>query len=311
METAPIALFVYDRPFHLHETITSLRANRLAAQSDLYVYSDGPKNRQAAERVREVRHYAAAITGFRRVTTTTHETNQGLARSVIDGVTELCERHGRVIVLEDDLIVSSYFLEFMNRALEKYETSRRVMNVCGYVPPLREPERLPKVFFSYTSSSWGWATWERAWRCFEADPVRLLNDIRSRHREFEFDVQGSMPFTRMLERQARGELDSWAIRWYASTFLHGGLCLHPRHSLVRNIGHDGSGTHCATTSVFDTEPSVNPVEEFPDEIETAQAAIRAFAEFYRSVPSPLSQRMRKGLRRLGKAIRWRGADPAR
>jgi hypothetical protein len=311
METAPIALFVYDRPFHLHETIASLKENGLATHSDLYVYSDGPRNRQAIERVREVRRYATAITGFRRVVTTTHETNQGLALSVINGVTELCERHGRVIVLEDDLVVSPYFLEFMNRALEKYEPIHRVMNVCGYAPPLREPEKLPKVFFSYTSSSWGWATWGRAWRRFEADPVRLLNDIRSRHREFEFDVQGSMPFTHMLERQARGELDSWAIRWYASTFLHDGLCLHPRHSLVRNIGHDGSGTHCATTSAFDTALSVNPVDKFPDEIETAQEAIRAFAEFYRSVPLPFGQRMRKGLRRLGKAVRWRRADPAR
>ena len=164
-ELSPIALFVYNRPEHTRQTITALQKNRLAKTSDLIVFSDGAKNSKDQEGVDEVRSFVQNIYGFRSVTVNLSERNKGLAKSIIDGVTDVANRYGRVIVLEDDLIVSSSFLDYMNGALEYYSENDQVMHVSGYWYPI-ESESLPETFFLRVPSSWGWATWARAWRYF-------------------------------------------------------------------------------------------------------------------------------------------------
>ena len=255
MSLAPIALFVYNRPAHLIRTLSSLQANLLAGDSHLHVFSDGPKDIDDIQAVEEVRNVIKRVGGFAGISVQEQTGNLGLAQSVIKGVTELSDTYGRVIVLEDDLIVAPGFLTFMNQALERYADVSRIMQVSGYMFPISQAVKLGDVFLSRKPASWGWATWKRAWSHFSHDSDELLSHIRSARRQWEFDIDGSYPYFKMLEQQAAGKMDVWGVRWYASMFLQRGLCVYPTQSLVSNMGMDGSGTHCDPTTIFDVHLS--------------------------------------------------------
>lgn len=260
---APIVLFVHRRPDHTRQVLESLRANPEAASSQLYVYSDGPRNPAEAQAVQEVRNLCRGIQGFAAVTLVEQERNLGLAESVIAGVTEVCSHHGRVIVLEDDLLVSPHFLFFMNEALDRYANDARVMQVSGHLFPVPPPPGVDAVFLPM-ATSWGWATWDRAWKSFDRDMTgftRLEGDPSLRH---AFDLEGAYPYFRMLRAQLKGEVDSWAIRWWLTVFLAGGWTLFPARTLVRNIGFDGSGRHCAEGTAMDGEMAQSRPTKYPE-----------------------------------------------
>lgn len=243
MPTAPIVLFVYNRPLHTRQTVEALKKNELASESDLIIYSDGPKTDQDVSKVSEVREYLRQITGFRSIRIHENNKNYGLANSVILGVSDTVNEYGKVIVLEDDLVTSPFFLRYMNTALERYDDEKKVMQISGYMFPVEFDSDLKAFFLSFTSS-WGWATWKRAWSHFDPDAagyqlLRENDDLKK-----TFDLGGAYPYFRMLESQLRGEIDSWAIRWYLSVFVNNGLVLYPLKTLVLNNGFDGSGTHC-------------------------------------------------------------------
>ncbi len=248
---APILVLAYNRPDHLSKTLDALRANKLASESELYVYSDAPRNAEAEAKVAAVRAEIAEINGFAKVTTIYREKNVGLANNVIDGVSRLVNEYGRVIVVEDDLITSPFFLTFMNEALDKYKDEEKVMNVNGHV--LKTKETLNGTFFISFANSWGWATWKRAWDKFQPDGQILLDELSSSERSHRFDFEGKYHFTRMLKEQIEGKNNSWAIRWNATIFLNNGLAINAGRSLVDNIGTDGSGTHFTTRSGFYSE----------------------------------------------------------
>ena len=251
---APLGLFVYKRPDHSARTIAALKACDDFAATPVTVFSDGPKSAGDIAAVNAVRALVAAeLPG---ATLVAAPANKGLAASIIAGVTRLVGEHGRVIVVEDDLLVAPDFLTFMNAALDRYADDDRVVQVTGFLPILRH--RLETAVFMPHTSSWTWGTWARAWRLFEADPVdceRLSRSPALRHR---FNRNGTYDYARALTRQRRGETDSWAIRWYWSVFKAGGLTVYPPQSLVTNIGFDGSGTHGARGVATATGSQVPP-----------------------------------------------------
>ena len=251
--TAPIVLFTYNRSWHTRRTIEALQKNHLANESVIFIFSDGPKTEEDEPKVEEVRKFLKTIQGFKQIEIIEREKNWGLAKNIIDGVTKVVNEYGTIIVLEDDLVTSPYFLTYMNKALEMYQHEEKVASISGYVYPLPHPEKLPETFFIRGADCWGWATWKRAWQYFEPDGKKLLALLNKRKECRLFDFNGSYPYTRMLKDQIKGKNNSWAIRWYASTFLNNMLTLYPRKSLVRNIGLDDSGTHCSTIDVFDGE----------------------------------------------------------
>jgi hypothetical protein len=289
MSTAPIALFVYNRPLHSQRTVEALLANELAAQSDLFVFSDGAKSPQAAAAVEAVRAYIRTIRGFRSVHIEERTQNAGLSASIIDGVTRLCDQHGRVIVLEDDLVTSPWFLSYMNQALQMYENDVRVASIHGYCYPVSE--ELPETFFLRGADCWGWATWARAWRHFEPDGSKLLKWLIDRRLDRAFDLDGAYGFTQMLREQIAGKRDSWAVRWHASCFLREEVTLYPGRSLVQNIGNDPSGTHCQTTEDFSTSLMDRPIELRRINTEQSEFATAAFARFLRGTTRGRIHRM--------------------
>lgn len=249
MTLAPIVLFVYNRPEHTRRTVEALLKNEEAKESELIVYSDAPKNSGVMGAVQEVRNYIRTIGGFKSVSLVERARNWGLANSVIDGVTTVVNRFGRVIVLEDDLVATPHFLGFMNRALDRYEHETKVIQVSGYMFPVRIKAREDALFLPLTTS-WGWATWQRAWQLFDPDAkgyVQLKADPALRKR---FNLDGAYDYFSMLEMQLAGQVDSWAVRWQLTAFMNGCLTVYPRHSLIVNSGFDDSGTH---------EPEVGPL----------------------------------------------------
>ena len=295
---APILLFVYNRPEHVRRNIQALLKNELAAESELFIYSDAAKDETSQAAVKEVRAFIRSIQGFKKITITERAENWGLARSIIDGVTTQINRYGRVIVLEDDLVVAPHFLQFMNDALETYRDEERVGHIqaCDFT---HDPS-LPDTFLIKWTGSWGWGTWDRAWKHFNADGKALLTELESRKLTYTFDFNGKYGYTRMLRRQIEGKNNSWAIRWNASLFLKGILSLNVGKSLVQNEGFDGSGTNCGGGGLYASElylerlpvKKISPIEE---NIQARNAYVRYYAR--------TNSFMAKAIRRIKRTLK--------
>ena len=251
---APVVLFAYRRPDHLRRALDSLAANSGADLTHVSIYCDGAKSAadgDAVEQVREIARIANDTSKFASVRVIERDHNMGLANSVISGVTEALKDHNRVIVMEDDLVVSPDFLEYMNQALELYANNDEVISIHGFmysVPPV-----LPQTVFLRGADCWGWATWRRGWELFEPDSQKLLKELDRSPDRAQFDFDGAFPYRQMLKDQAAGVIDSWAVRWYASAFLANKLTLYPGQSLVENIGQEGSGTHSESATSHEVQ----------------------------------------------------------
>lgn len=279
MSYAPILLFVYNRLEHTRRCIESLLKNPLASESNLFIYADGAKDITQQEAVNEVRSYIRTLQGFKQITLIERSENWGLARNIIDGVTSQVNRYGIVIVLEDDLVVAPYFLTFMNEALEIYKDEPKVGHIqaCDFT---QDPS-LPDTFLIKWTGSWGWATWDRAWKHFNPNGQELLHELESRKLTHTFDFNGKYGFTRMLRRQIEGKNNSWAIRWNASLFLKDILSLNVGRSLVQNEGFDGSGTNCGGGGLYASHLYLNhlPVTKISP-IEENKEARQVFSKYY-------------------------------
>jgi hypothetical protein len=240
---APIALFVYKRPEHTLQTLNSLATNSEFANSPLYIYCDGAKNSTDFEAVGLTQNIVNSWEHPNKKIVV-QENNRGLANSVIAGVSELTTEYGQVIVVEDDLIVNKYFLSYLNSALKKYKNSQQVMQISAYMFPVPEFSDKNETIFLPFVSSWGWATWDRAWKDFDAKATDWQLLLKSKEVRTRFNLGGCYDYSGMLLRQICGEIDSWAIRWNWSVFQHNGIVVYPPTSFVKNIGFDGSGTHC-------------------------------------------------------------------
>ena len=252
MNLAPIVIFSYNRPEHLHRTLTALAQNELAAQSELYIYCDGVKEGATDEqkkRVEENRKVAHSTEGFRVVNVIERSQNIGLKANIVNAVTEIVNQYGRIITLEDDIITSPGFLQFMNEALEMYKNDERVMHISGYMWPHRW--LLPNTFFFSAPCPWGWATWKRAWQYYDDDAVKLYHQWESRWDEF--NSFGGNYLQQQLEANYKGRLSTWYVKWHAALLGQHGLSLYPGQSLVGNTGFEENATNCTSTDRFNVE----------------------------------------------------------
>lgn len=239
---APIAVFAYRRPDHLRNTLQSLMRCDGFAGSPVFVYCDGPRSEAERADVEATRAVARELLG-EDAEYHFSATNRGLSASVIAGVSDVLKRFDRIIVIEDDLLLSPGFLSYMTNSLTLYADEARAFQVSGYTFEVPALARAGMSAFLPFTTSWGWATWRRAWCHFDAaatgwERLQTEPDLRRR-----FNLDGAYDYATMLERQMQGKRDSWAIRWYWSVFSAGGLVLFPPTALVKNEGMDGSGTH--------------------------------------------------------------------
>lgn len=288
-QLAPIALFVYNRPDHTRRTIGHLQKNVLAEESRLYIFCDAAKTDADKDKVEEVKQIAKETTGFKSIRVIVRDHNLGLANSIISGVTQLVYEYGKVIVFEDDLLSSPYALQYFNEALTRYANEEKVMHIGGYMYNLKD-KGLPESFFYRAATSWGWATWARAWNHFEPDIDKLIARFDTMD-IIRFSIEGKMNFWRQVQEFKAGKNNSWAIRWYASIFLKGGLTLNPARSLINNIGHDGTGVHSNKEKMYDVHISQQPVKKYPDVIEEDERAYHAIKYFLTHRKGNLLKRM--------------------
>lgn len=296
---APIALFVYNRPQHTQRTLDALAANPEAKESILYIFSDGARENpdgETSEKIEAVRKIIRAENRFSKVVVAEQQYNSGLSGSIIGGVRTVVGEHGRIIVLEDDLVTAPGFLKFMNEALDIYYQETEVVCISGYIYPVKD--KLPEAFFLRGADCWGWATWKRGWDLFEEDGKKLLDEIESKNLMDDFDFGGSYPYTQMLRDQVNGLNASWAIRWYASAYLKNKLALYPGQSLVQNIGVDSSGTHSGTSDQWGVKLALFSPNVQTEVKENAHART-AVAEFFRNLQRvPFGSRLLRKFARL-------------
>ncbi len=292
-EFAPIAIFAFNRPRHVDRLIDSLFSNEQFSRSAVFVFCDGPRTARDQDAVALTRSVVRRRLGSH-AQITERERNTGLAQSVIVGVTDLCARYGRVIVLEDDLVLHSHCLGFLNAALRRYADEPGIYHVNAYRYPL-PPAATPS--FSRLVSSWGWATWQRAWLNFEPDASELERRIRNADLISAMNFGDAFPYYGMLQSQARGKIDSWAIRWYASVLLQGGLAICPNVSQVRNYGFDNSGVHCGESSIYDVELGTAS-EQWPSHATEDMLTYRQMQAFFRGIRGTMPRRLLQRLKRM-------------
>lgn len=242
-ENAPIVLFIYNRLEETQKTIESLRNNIGCEKHDLYIFSDAAKSEIEECSVKQLRDYVREINGFKSVNIIERERNFGLAKSIINGVSDIIKIYGRVIVLEDDLVLSSNFLSFMNQSLSYYRSDKRILNVSGfsYKDSVAENESVD-VFLWGRATSWGWGTWADRWKDVDWD-MELSEIVKNKKLMQEFSKYGyDLPV--MLEKQSKGLINSWAIRWCYHQFRNNMLSVVPVKSKVINNGFGGEATHC-------------------------------------------------------------------
>jgi len=251
MMHTPIVLFTYNRPVHTAQTISSLLQNPLAQASELFVFADGAKSDADHTAVQEVHALLKKIVGFKKVHLTIRQENKGLANAVIEGVSEVLAQYPSVIVLEDDMLCATNFLDYMHQALSCYQAQKNIFSISGYNFPIQIPHNYPHdVFICPRPSSWGWATWRDRWQKADWEIPDFQSFIKDKKQRHAFNTGGD-DLSIMLLRQQRGEINSWAIRWAYTHFRQGAYCVYPTHSKIQNIGADKTGTHTPATGKYD------------------------------------------------------------
>ena len=243
---APIAMFVYNRADHFTATYQALAKCPEAKNSDLFIFSDGAKNESGEAKVAEVRSAINELKNdgsFRSVTVKESPVNNGLAKSIIVGVTEIINEYGRIIVIEDDCVASPYLLRYMNAALDKFAGDNKVGSVSGFMPEINYPSDFTgDAFLSYRSCSWGWATWKDRFENVAWDLSNIGEFYRDPALIKKLNSCGADRFIR-LYRQTKGNGSSWSVRFGAHLVLNDQMTLYPRFSYISNIGCDASGVH--------------------------------------------------------------------
>lgn len=245
-ELAPIVLFAYNRPWHVKQTLESLAKNHEAADSELFIYVDGSKNDASIEDIEknnEVKKVIREKKWCKNVTIIESEINKGLANSVINGLNKTFEVYDTVIVIEDDVLVSPFFLKFMNDSLSFYKNENKVLSI-GSWNYFTNPNSLSKNFFMNMPDTIAWATWKRAWSLFDADGKKLHQQLQNKRLIETFNLNNRFNFESMLIAQTKGMVSSWAIRWTAIAVLNKTLTLYPYKSLSKHIGFGDDSTNC-------------------------------------------------------------------
>ena len=229
--------------------------------------------------------------------------NLGLAENIISGVSTVINKYGKVIVLEDDLLLSKKFLSYMNATLDFYETQKDVFHISGYWYPVEKPIELPETFFLQLGTCWGWGTWKRAWDFLETNPSLIRKKVQSIDQNFEkFNLNGRSSFLDQLDRNISGDLSTWAVKWYGSIFMNGGLSLHPNISYVNNIRNDSSGENCSETSVYDWEKLNQHNFKAQAELKIHARAVRKLEKYFNQRQFKLSRRRTKVIIMLKKFL---------
>ena len=284
-----IICFAYKRPYHFKKCINSILLNEESKETPLIVYVDGPKNNIDKRERNNVLEFAKTIKGFKSVEIKERKSNLGLYLSLTKGITETLKFYKKAIIIEDDIFVSQYFLNFIINALSIYEEEKAVASIHGYLPPIKK--NLPNSFFLRGADCWGWATWDDRWEWFRNDAEKMRNEIKKHKLTKKFNLNNGYDYIGMLNDKVNGFNDSWAICWHASCFLKNKLTLHPGKSLIKNIGLDNSGENCSPTESMESELFNKVLKIKKIDVKQDQIIFNYFSKYYKSKKFYLKSRI--------------------
>ncbi|RED48934.1 glycosyltransferase [Seonamhaeicola aphaedonensis] len=259
-DLAPICLFTYNRKQETIRTIEALKNNFLANKSELFIFSDGYKNNNDKKSVLELRNYLKTISGFKSIEIIESNQNKGLANSIIYGVNTIIQKYDKVIVLEDDLVTTRNFLDFMNQSLNYYFDDDRIQSINGYSLKINCESG---VYFHQRTFPWGWATWNDRWSedIFNYQSIEEL--IKSDPQLLrKFNKKCGVDMARMLKNAISGTINSWYIRWALNHFINKNYAVFPSSSFIVNIGFDLQGTHCKGINTYVNDLDSGEKREF-------------------------------------------------
>ena len=292
MNLSPVILFVYNRPWHTEQTLNALAQNTLANESVLTIYADGPKAGATEDdkiNIAKVRSVIRSKKWCKQVNIVEADYNKGLAASIIEGVTNTVNKNETVIVLEDDIITSPGFLEYMNDALQVYRAEQSVMHISGYMYPLGYTTNDTR--FLNVVTPWGWATWKSRWQHFNGNASDLMEKLLAapHYSLKDYNKGYGNEFTRQLQANIEHRINTWAVKWHTSIYLKKGFCLHPSMSLVQNIGFDNSGIHCSTNEDYKVEVLAKEIKVVEMPLTETPETLQRFEEFYLKFNPPITK----------------------
>lgn len=298
---APVALFVYNRLANTKEVVEALQQNELASKTDLFIFSDAPKSERHVKKVQDVREYISHISGFKSVQIVERKENYYIERNIIDGVTTLVNRFGKIIVLEDDGVTMPQFLKFMNDALDFYEKEKRVMHI-GTFTFIQMPEGYNKTFlWRYAENTGGgWGTWKDRWEKFKwfQDEQTALN-VLSEEQKIRIQLDGASQCLNLL----RLKPIPWDICWNIAITRNDGLAVNSPIPFTKNNGLY-NGTHF---SALNRVLGKNPFEVefrkthnivFEEKIEENDLAFQKLQRFYQRLGSRKRDKVLNGIVRV-------------
>ncbi len=299
MKPAPIVIMAYKRVDYLRQTLEAIEKNSLANQSDLIVYSDGPKypeNSTDVANIKLLRELVLSKQWCKNVKLVISDTNKGLNNAFFDGITEVMNTYGKAIVLEEDILVSPNFLEFMNDALNMYENEKNVFHISGCLFKIKTTD-LPPSFFLSVANTWGWATWKDRWDKLIRDPAEIMDEIIKKNAYNRLTLDNAEPdYWHQLKANVDGKMDTWDIKWFASIVVNNGLILYSNSNMVENIGFDGSGTHFKNGSMgLDTKINLRKIKLVKQNVEENKTAKKELIRFFKNNKAGIFQRIREKL----------------
>lgn len=295
-DTSVVLLFCFKSAPRVQRTLAALRQSHLASKSDLIVFCDGPRSDAELLEVTEVRKVVKGVKGFRSVEVHESQENKGLARSIIGGLTDVLSDRDRCIVVEDDIEVSPFFLDYMNSALTRYRIEEKVWHINGYNVPW-DFSGCEESFCTRWMCCWGWGTWAHRWKEFRREPDRLVSEWSWTDRRY-LNVDGSIDLWEQVVSNYEKKRTTWAIFWQATIQKHGGLCISPRESLCRNFGFDGDGTNCGAWNAYDIPELGNKNPALTDRIHEDPIALSRLKKFFSFHNPKLSTRIYRKMKRL-------------
>jgi len=260
---APIAIVAYNRPDHLESLLDSLIKNNEAKDSKVYFFVDKFKNSNDRGKNREVINICSIDWGFKQTELIINEENLGLKKQILKACDYLADNYEYFIILEDDLVVSRYFLNYMNKSLKNYKEDKKVFHINGYnFKKIFSNKK--KSYFSKLAHPWGWGTWSDRWKDFRSneqyDKNLIKNFEHSEQRKFNFFNLGS--YINQLEKNEQQIIFTWAVFWYQYIFLSNGYSITPGESFTENKGFDGTGVNSGLNNNHSTNLNLGEITKF-------------------------------------------------
>ena len=304
MRSAAVAIFAYRRPNHLRKLLQSLSENYGVEEFQVYLFIDGPRTEVDFELIQKVALTAEGFSNQLNLHVVSSSVNLGLATSIRSNVTKLFEKYDNLIVLEDDLILSKYFLMFMSDGLRAFVEDLSIAAVSGYSYPIST--LIEGGYILPGGDCWGWATWKDRWQAVNWDAVKLKEELKNSGRIKSFNLNGNYDYFGMLVDSELGLIDSWAIYWHASMFLSGKYTYYPSQTLVLNTGMDESGTHFNSKSKGFEVKSILHDSVTEIQLRDLQDRSKELSDLYRHVTdsnlSTLTYKLYREMRRLRRRV---------